>query len=481
VRTIAAQLDHRIRFRIGDVPRDADDALIDSLCIPNLERINAKKHHIYGWQEMPEEIPLYGLSGPRSDDAIIDVPRGFAFDLVEGMADFGIEFDFEDNRAKPAVFRVGGKIESREHQDPAIDAILEAQQGIYKAPPGSGKTVVILKAGRRSGTKCCIVVNTKDILEQWVNRIHEHLGDHLQVGRIGDNEFSIGPVWTIATAQTIHSRFDQLEQDGFFETFGFVCLDECHHATAETYNRIMDRFTAQTRIGASATPDKTGDFQLAQMILGPIIHTTKHEGLVEAGHLLKPTIMRVSTEFGFAFRGAKNRWSKSNYPELLTALIDSRPRNELIVKCIMREAGHHCLVLTKRHDHIDLIEAMLEQAGFPDPIYRLTGKEKSATRKGVIKLIEDFPGCVISTVADEALDVPRIDRGFLIFPQRNTGLIEQQIGRFARTHPEKKDAKVYDFADLKVTALKAQWRARRLHVYEKHNYKIVKLTEEDFA
>lgn len=480
MKTIAAQLDHRIRFRLNDIPDEADDAIMDALCIPNLERENAKKQHIYGWQDMPESLVMYDLHGPRAD-AIIDVPRGFAFDLVDGMANFGVEFDFEDNRSSPTTFRVGGKIESREHQDPAVDAILETQQGIYKAPPGSGKTVVILKAGRRAGTRCLIIVNTKDIMNQWVNRIHEHLGDYLQVGTIGDNTFEVGPIWTIATAQTLHSRFDQLEEEGFFEHFGFVCLDECHHATADTYNRLMDRFSAKIRIGVSATPDKTGDFQLAQMILGPIIHTTKHDGLVEAGYLLKPTIIRVSTQFGFNFRGTKNRWSRSNYPEMLTALIDSRLRNDLIVKCIMREAGHHSLVLTKRHDHIDLIEAMLEQAGFPDPIYRLTGKEKSATRKGVIKLIEDFPGCVISTVADEALDVPRIDRGFLIFPQRNTGLIEQQIGRFARTHPEKKDAIVYDFADLKVTALKAQWRARRLHVYEKHGYKIVKLTEEDFA
>jgi len=473
---LRAVLDHRIRLSIYDVPDDLDDHLIEALCIPNREREEAQEQHIWGWQEMPEKLVMYGLT----PNGTLDIPRGFANDLVSGLDASGVDIEFDDRRAKPAKFRLGSDIELREHQGPAVDAILGSQQGIYKAPPGSGKTVAVLAAGRRLGTKCIIIVNTKDILNQWIARIQEHLGHVGNIGRIGDNEFSIGHVWTVATAQTLHSRFDQLEAEGFFDSFGFMCLDECHHATAETYMRIVDRFSSQIRIGVSATPDKTGDFKLAQMILGPVFHTTTEHELEGKGHLIKPTIVRVKTDFGYAFRPTTSRWSRSNYPQMVQAIITDHRRNRSIVNAVMRESGHHCLLLTKRHEHIDIIEAMLEEARYEYPILRLTGKEKSDVRDAVLAQIAVEPGLVLSTLADEAVDVPRIDRGFLAFPQRNTGLITQQIGRFARTHPDKRDAKVYDWADVKVTALKSQWTTRRLQVYKKRGFKILNHDIEEY-
>jgi superfamily II DNA or RNA helicase len=95
-------------------------------------------------------------------------------------------------------------------------------------------------------------------------------------------------------------------EDGFFDSFGFVCLDECHHATAETYNKILNRFSARYRVGVSATPDKTGDFELARMVLGPIIHTTHPH---EVTNLIKPRVVKIPTKFGFGFRGHRSRRS----------------------------------------------------------------------------------------------------------------------------------------------------------------------------
>lgn len=452
--------------------------LTDALEIPNLERENAKKHHIQGWEEMPENLRLW-----ESDlyaDSDISMPRGFAIDLFDGLEALGYEAELIDERAKPSLFRLGHKIRARDHQLPAVEEILDYEQGIYKAPPGSGKTVTVLMAGRRASSKCIIIVNTKEILHQWIARIGEHLGDVGQIGQIGDGKFEIGYNWTVAIANSIHSRYEQLQGNGFFDEFGFVCLDECHHATAETYMRIMDSFSSRYRIGVSATPDKTGDFALAQLILGPIIHQTKHEVLEGTGHLMRPKIIRVKTEFGFNFKGTTSKFARTNYPQLVEALLSDPTRNASIVGALLQEEGHHCLCLTKRHAHIDLLEAMALEAGYEFPIYRLTGKEKSQHRKDVVAAIGAEPGLVISTVADEALDVPRIDRGFLVFPQSNIGLIEQQVGRFERTHPDKTESIVYDWADVKVGPLRAQWRKRFYGVYHKRGFEVVKTHVNDY-
>jgi superfamily II DNA or RNA helicase len=82
------------------------------------------------------------------------------------------------------------------------------------------------------------------------------------------------------------------------------------------------------------------------------------------------------------------------------------------------------------------------------------------------------PSILFSTLADEALDIPRLDSIFLVFPQRNPGLIEQQIGRICREHPAKQSTSVFDFVDNNVGPLNAQWMVRRKIVYEANDYDI---------
>ena len=70
------------------------------------------------------------------------------------------------------------------------------------------------------------------------------------------------------------------------------------------------------------------------------------------------------------------------------------------------------------------------------------------------------------------MDIPRLDRLHLIFPQRNSGLITQQVGRAERKHPDKQDALIYDYWDGNVGPLDVQWRVRHLEVYKSRGYRV---------
>lgn len=458
---ISATLDHKIRTSLAGLPEGAAMSIAEALSIPNLAKFEAQKQGVWGWQRMPDTIDLYEISNGQ-----LIMPRGFAHSFTEGMEMMGHEVRWTDERTYESLFTIGNKIDPRPHQGPALDAILLHEQGIYKAPAGSGKTVTVLMAIRKAATRSIVIVNTKDIVWQWIERTTEYLGEHFPIGQIGDGIFDVSPYLTIATAQTLHRRFDALEAEGFFDLFGFVCLDECHHATADTYNKILNRFSSRYRIGVSATPDKTGDFALATNVLGPVFHTT-HERDVPA--LMKPTIVKVPTKFGFGFRGGGR---SNNYQQMLDALINNLDRNEQIVQLIMENAGHHQLLVSKRLAHLDLLRDMLFDRGFPDPIVTITGQDDNDARKEAKALAEVSPCLVLSTLADEAMDIPRLDRLHLPFPQKNAGLVTQQVGRVGRKHDEKADALVFDYADMNVGPLEKQWRVRRFEVYEPRGYKI---------
>lgn len=458
-------LDHKIRTSWNSLPEELKSGLLEALSVPNQAKKEALKARRWDARDMPDTIPMY-----RFERGEFCMPRGFLSDLQRGLKELGHTWRIDDRRSFEQLYRIGEVISLRDWQAKAVPVLMQSEHGIWKAPAGSGKTVGVLAMVRKLAVKSLVIVNTKDILWQWQERAFQFLGPHYPVGQIGDNTFDVSGYLTIATAQTLVSRYDQLEADGFFEEFGAVYLDECHWATAETYMKIMNRFSARVREGVSATPDKTGDFELAKLVLGPIVHVTKP---AEVDTLMKPKLIRVPTKFGFSYKSPTSRWTKSNYPEMLDALIDDRERNKLIASIVNQHGvGHHGLLFTARIRHLEILRSYIEELGYSDPILTLTGQNSNDERKAAKEFVGREPSLLMSTVANEALDIPRLDRGFLVYPQGNVGLVTQQIGRFERVHPDKIDAVIFDFADLNVGPTERQWRKRRTEVYMPRGYSI---------
>lgn len=462
---IRYDIDYKIRLSLTHTPDEILEFIKQALTIPNIEKKEASKHHIWGWQKMPDNIELW-----EEDGTDLIIPRGFHAKLYHGLKELGFEVipDPTGMDITPAQYD-GTLLVPRKWQTKAIPHIEQAFDGIYKAPAGSGKTATVLFAIEKLGLKSIIIVNTKDILWQWQERVVDFLGPQVEIGQIGDDDFYVSEQITIATEQTLFRRYEALESTGFFDSFGFMCLDECHHATAETYRIVVDRFSSCYRIGVSATPEKTGDFRLAELVLGPVFHTTPPE---DVDTLVKPKIVCINTEFWFPFKATESRYNRSNYPDLLKALIEDPKRNQLIVDTIMRNQGKHQLVISKRLDHLDRLSDMVEAAGYSDPIIKLTGQESPEERQYAKATLETKPSIVFSTLADEALDIPRLDRIHLAFPQRNEGLITQQIGRVERIHIDKKDAIVYDYVDKRVGVLENQFKTRLFKVYKPRELEI---------
>jgi len=65
-------------------------------------------------------------------------------------------------------------------------------------------------------------------------------------------------------------------------------------------------------------------------------------------------------------------------------------------------------------------------------------------------------------LAKEGLDIPRLDRLFLVSPQKDYAVVTQSIGRIARVADGKRDAVCYDYVD-DIAFCQNQYRRRRTH------------------
>ena len=359
--------------------------------------------------------------------------------------------EYEDKRTKPKLptlnFTVKldavEKDERYEGQSRAVASMFEHQQGQIIRPPGTGKTQIALAFAAASETRTLVLVHTKDILEQWLGNVENSIPELKgKVGIIQGKTFKVGHI-TIATVQTLRNYILNPPK-GFWEQFGCVIADEGHHAAAATWEQILNKSPAYYRFAFTASATRADGLEkLITYLVGPIIHRQKFSSTV------KLQVKQVETGFNHPYRGA------FDWGTLVRALIHDEKRNTQIAKLIDKEVdeGNSCLVLSRRIDHLHNIHALMANGDAEV----LTGKRNQADRNRILK---DFKSgklrvLLATQLADEALDVPILNRVFLVHPGKHEGRIIQQIGRAIRQHPDKKDAIIYDFVDT-VRVLKRQ-------------------------
>jgi superfamily II DNA or RNA helicase len=467
VALIAVEIGSHIRLRENDLPNEIVEELKAALSIPNEAKNQARKEKLADWFTMPDTIDLWRYDGLGR----LVLPRGFKTNLEKGLKSTDYEIVWEDERSNVPMdeeFRnLLSPIELREHQRPAIESLLFHQQGIYEAPPGSGKTVTVLETIRCSGQRAIVLVDKSHLAEQWRGAAQQFLG--VETGFIGDGVWDPGEI-TIALKQTLWSRRKELRADGFFDEWGLVAYDECHHITAETYQFVVQQFCPKYLIGVSATPSRIPwTFPIATGLLGPIVHKTLRETLQSRQILMRPKINVVRTNFSYDFK--PTRMNKggyrvgSNYPYMMKSLVEDNHRNDQIADLIMSDLDRHTLVVSKRLNHFNIIKRKLLDREYPHEILTMTGKENREVRREIQEYANNFPCVVLSTVADEGVDIPRLDRIFLIWPTRNIAVVRQQIGRVERYVESKPVPLVYDIYDPRVSVLKRQFSDRCAGVY----------------
>lgn len=151
------------------------------------------------------------------------------------------------------------------------------------------------------------------------------------------------------------------------------------------------------------------------------------------------------------------------------ALTADVERNRLVVELVAREAraGHTCLVLSERVGHCELLAGVLRRILPPGEVAVLTGSTPRKAREAAIAGAQAGKVRVLlaTRLADEGLDLPLLDRLFVVTPRRAAAKVLQQAGRVMRMAPGKDEPVVYDFRDHRVPVLESQARSRQAEVY----------------
>ena len=442
-------------LRISEIPDDLYDDLIARMQMPNPKWIENER--MGRWNRgTPKILKFYQRSAKRG----LVLPRGFIRQLMVLARMHGEAVELEDRRRKlpEAVFEFGGVL--KDFQQEAVDVMGRREFGTLCAPTGSGKTVMALGliASRRQPT--LIVVHTKELAFQWIERIESFLGiPAAEVGLIGSGRLRLAKQISVALVQSLYTRAAEIAP-----AIGHLVVDECHRAPSRTFTEAVTAFDAYYMLGLSATPFRRD--RLSKLIywhLGDLHHEIGKAELVARGDLLDIEVVVRHTDFK-PFSDPVQEYS-----QMLSELTADDARNRLIAADIAQAAAQRgtkndvCLVLSDRKQHCITLQALLKHK-YHVSAEVLTGDLPLEERRAMIRQVcEGRVRVLIATgqLIGEGFDCPALSTLFLTTPVRFSGRVLQYLGRILRPASGVERARVYDYVDIHVQPLVAAARARQ--------------------
>ena len=396
----------------------------------------------------------------------VALPRGCVPDVTEIMRAHGIAFNLDDKRTvgTEIAAQFGGTLTTGQQE--AAEALLAHELGVLVAPPGVGKTVIgtYLVATRRRST--LILVHRTPLLDQWRSQLAMFLNiEPKLIGQIGAGKERITGNIDIAMIQTLARRNDVAE---LVAGYGHVIVDECHHVSAVSYERVVAATKARYVVGLTATPKRRdGHHPILEMQLGPVRFEIDAKSLASKRPFEHRLIARETT-----FRAAS---PDVKIQELYALLAHDEARNRMIVNDVIAalEEGRSPILLTERTDHLDYFAAELSRVA--RHVIVLKGGMGARATRDVFARMAAIPATTERVVlatgryVGEGFDDPRLDTLFLTLPVSWQGTLIQYVGRLHRLHPGKRDVRVFDYVDHAVPML-ARMFAKRLRGYRSIGY-----------
>jgi len=336
----------------------------------------------------------------------------------------------------------------RDYQEESVIAMNNVpigERGLIVLPTGSGKTICMAELCRQTTSRVLIVVISKELREQTLDKIKLMCGEDISIGSVQSNLDEVDARIVIATRQSLtHKKSNRVERMLEYGDFSCVVFDEVHIAIEQCLKVIQKLDTTKLKIiGFTATPFNK---QMTK-IFNEITYSKDILWMIENKYLTEPRAFAVQTTTDIS--SVKSCGGDFIQSELEEA-VNNDERNDLIIKAYKQYSydRKYTIAFASGIEHSRDLCAEFNKQGitcaFVDSTLTKQEREDTLTgfRNGEYKVI-----CNVG-VLTTGFDFPEVECVMFCRPCRSKILYIQCLGRGLRIAEDKEDCLVLDFKDI---------------------------------
>lgn len=252
--------------------------------------------------------------------------------------------------------QMGQTIELRDYQQEAIDNLKKMREDgktialLYHAT-GVGKTITAATDAKAVGGRTLFLVNALKLASQ-AKETFAKVWPEATLGEYTGSQKDMTQTVIFATVQSISKDLEKFSPTDF----DYLIVDECHHAAANTYQKIFTYFHPKFILGLTATPERSDGEDMLELFQN-VAHKMDLKTAVERGVLVPIRCIRVKTNIDLT--DVRINGIKYNSQDLESKLFIPE-RNQLIVDTYLKYVnGKKTVIFCASVDHAAEIAKLL--------------------------------------------------------------------------------------------------------------------------
>jgi superfamily II DNA or RNA helicase len=338
----------------------------------------------------------------------------------------------------------GRIVEYKEHQVSALENLDKMRLAgesialLYHAT-GTGKTFTAVSDAKRLGGRTLFLAHTKELIEQ-AYQSFKTLWPEVSIGFFNGEDKDTTSHVICGSVQSISQNLKAFKEDDFT----YLIVDECHHGTATTYQKIMNHFIPHFTLGLTATPDRTDGESVLELFKN-IAHKLDIKTAVELGELAAVRCIRVKTNVDIS--QVRINGIKYNTQDLESTLFVPERNTLLVATWLKFVKDRKTVIFCASVKHAEVIAALFREAGVHAEA--VSGSLQQNKRNHILKqydqgIIKVLCAC---DLLNEGWDSPSTEVLFMARPTMSKTIYIQQLGRGMRKAEGKSEVLVFDFID----------------------------------
>ena len=315
---------------------------------------------------------------------------------------------------------------------------------------GVGKTVIAAfdykrfkKANPRA--RLLFVAHRKEILEQSIQTFQEILNDFNFGELYVDGRKPTDIEHLFISIQSFNSA--KLAQWTTPDYYDYICVDEFHHAAANSYQELLSYYHPKILLGLTATPDRMDGKDILKYFDGRVASKMLLGEAIDRNLLSTFQYYGISDDVDYR----KLKWTRGRYDtiELEKIYTADRKRCSLVLESVKKYVADmnevkglgFCVSVA----HADYMANYFNRNGVPS--ISLSAKSIDDIRDDAKKDLVDgkIKFIFVVDLYNEGVDIPQVNTVLFLRPTESATVFLQQLGRGLRLSPGKDCLTILDF------------------------------------